>query len=168
MKQRVRLADQPTFRTWGCRAITVLLEFVTGPKGPIVQVAARLCLLQKAASIENSVIRLKPQMAIRLPPNFRPGPVSNESGATPVCGANQKPRDGIDAIVKAFAPLNNPIERCRDAMRERCFHVGVNVDEVNRSGARRGQNAKVVSLGKERIKGAQRVCLWMVTCTLSH
>src|ERR1700741_3284511 len=42
------------------------LESVTSPKGPIVQVAARLRLFQKAASIENPIICLEPHMAIHL------------------------------------------------------------------------------------------------------
>src|SRR5260370_33636183 len=84
--------------------IRVVLEFVARPKGQIVQVAAGLRLLQKAAGVENSVIRLEPQMAIRLPPDFSAGPVSNESGATAICSAGEAAGYRVATIVDALPP----------------------------------------------------------------
>jgi hypothetical protein len=41
--------------------------------------------------------------------------LSNKSGTAAIGGADQKSRHSVDAVVKTFAPLNNPIERCRNA-----------------------------------------------------
>src|SRR5260370_9688240 len=82
--------------------IRLLLEFVARPKGQIVQVAAGLRLLQKAAGEENSVIRLEPQMAIRLPPHFSAGPVSNESGTAALGRAHDKAGYCLHPILARF------------------------------------------------------------------
>ena len=98
-----------------------------------------------------------------LPTDLRPRPVAHESRAAAVCGANEKPRHGIHTIVKTFAPLNNPIERCRYAMRQRGFCVWVYVNEVDRAGASGGQTAKIVALGEEPIEGTECAGVWVIT-----
>jgi hypothetical protein len=88
-----------------------LLEIVARPERPVIQIATWLRLLEEFASIKNSVIHLKPKVAIRLPVNLRPGPVPNEPGSTPICSSDQESRHGVDAIFETLAPLEDPIER---------------------------------------------------------
>src|SRR4029077_17450970 len=76
-KSTSKITHSSGFSNTSVALIAFLLEFVTSPKGQIVQVAAGLRLLQKAAGVENSVIRLEPHMAIHLPANFCTRPVSN-------------------------------------------------------------------------------------------
>src|SRR5580700_879315 len=109
-KSTSKIMHSSGFSKTSVALIAFLLEFVTSPKGPIVQVTSRLRFLQKAAGIENSVVRLEPQMPIRLPPNFRTGPVSNESGAAAIGSANEKAGYGIHTVVDVFPPLNDPVE----------------------------------------------------------
>src|SRR5712671_1915735 len=47
-----------------------LLEFVAGPQCPVIEVAAWLTLFDKLARVKNSIIGLKPEVTIRLPPHF--------------------------------------------------------------------------------------------------
>src|SRR6266849_2653010 len=142
--------------------IRLLLEFVVRPKGQIVQVAAGLRLLQKAAGVENSVIHLEPQMAIRLPPDFSAGPVSNESRTAAIGSANEEAGYGIHTIVDVFPPLDNPIERHAHAVGKPRFHARVNVYEVNWARTRGGQNAKVIALRKQGIERTQIFRIWVV------
>src|SRR5882724_10979105 len=142
--------------------IRLLLEFVARPKGQIVQVAAGLRLLQKAAGVENSVIRLEPQMAIGLPPDFSAGPVSNESGAAAIGSADEEAGYGVHAIVDVFPPLDDPIERHAHAVGKRRFHARVNVYKVNWARTRGGQNAKVIAFRKQRIERSQSFRIWVV------
>ena len=90
-------------------------------------------------------------MAIRLPPNFRPGPVSDESGAGAVGSSDKEAGHGVHTIVYVFPPLDDPIDRHADVVGKRRFDARVNVYEVNWSWARGGQYAEVIAfrLGKE-------------------
>jgi len=51
---------------WICRheQLSCALELVAGPQCPVVKVAPWLTLLNELARIENSVVRLKPEVAI--------------------------------------------------------------------------------------------------------
>ena len=104
------IPHSPGFNKTSTALIRLLLEFVVRPKGQIVQVAAGLRLLQKAAGVENSVIHLEPQMAIRLPPDFSAGPVSNESRTAAIGSPDKEAGYGVHTVVHVFPPLNDPIE----------------------------------------------------------
>ena len=65
-----------------------VLKLITGPQGPIVQVAARLRLLQESASVEDSIVTLKPEMPVNLPMQLRARPVSDKSRLAIACGAD--------------------------------------------------------------------------------
>src|ERR1700685_2167284 len=87
------------------------LKLIAGPQGPIVQVAGRLALLQEPASVENSIVSLKPEMSVSLPSQLRARPVSDKSRLAIVCGPYQKSRDRVDSVQDIFPPLTNPVER---------------------------------------------------------
>ena len=131
------------------------LKLIAGPQGPIVQVAARLRLLQEPASVENSVVSLKPEMSVNLPSQLRAWPVSDKSLLAIVCGSDQRSRDRVDSVPDIFPPLKNPVDRCGHVVRKCCFDMRMNVDEVNRTGSRCGQDSKVVPLRKKGIEGPQ-------------
>src|SRR6266446_3422111 len=73
-----------------------LLEFVAGPQCPVIEVAAWLTLFDKLARVKNSVVGLKPQVPIRLPPHFEARTVSNEACIALSCRDNQKSGDRVD------------------------------------------------------------------------
>jgi hypothetical protein len=81
----------------------VLLEFVPSPQGPVIQVAAGLGFFQKASGVEDSVVCLKPEMAVRLPSHCGAGPVSNESCATSVGGPDQESGNCVNTVIEALA-----------------------------------------------------------------
>lgn len=64
-------------------------------------------------------------MAIRLPAHFRPGPVSDESGAAVIGSADEEAGYGVHTIVDVIAPPHYPIERDAHAVGKRCFDVRV-------------------------------------------
>src|ERR1700751_3185737 len=128
--------------------LLVRLELVAGPQSPVVEVAPRLRLLQETARIKDPVIRLKPEVAIRLPSDLSAGPMADESRLTPIGRPDQEPRHSVDAILEALPPLKNPVDRQRHVMRKRRFDVRMNVNEVNGTGTCCGKDAKVVALWK--------------------
>jgi hypothetical protein len=135
--------------------LPVKLKLVSGPQRPVVEIAPRLCFLQETASIENSIVSLKPKMPVGLPSQLHAGPVSDKSRLTTIGSSDQKAGYSVDAILKTLSPLKNPIGRHRHVMRKRRLDVRMNIDEVNRTGTRRSQNSKVVSLWKKGIEGSQ-------------
>src|SRR5580658_5555920 len=48
-------------------------------------------------------------------------------------------------------------------MRKLCLDVGMNVDEVDRTRTRCGQNAKVIAFWKKRIECPQSVRVWVIS-----
>ena len=98
-------------------------------------------------------------MAIRLPPNLCPWPVADIPSMTAVCGSDEKTRDGVNAVLHAFAPLKDPIEGKRHIPGESCFHVWMNIDKVDWARTCSGQYAEIVSLGEQRIKCSE--CTWI-------
>src|SRR5580704_979052 len=162
-KSTSKITHSSGFSNTSVALIAFLLEFVTSPKGPIVQVTSRLRFLKKAAGIENSVIRLEPHMTIHLPANFSSRPVSNEARAAAIGSADEEAGYGVHTIVDVFPPLNYPIERHAHAVGKRRFHARVNVYEVNWAWARGGQNAKVIAPRKQRIEGTQSFRIWVVS-----
>jgi hypothetical protein len=60
---------------------------------------AGLCFLEKATRIEDSVVSLEPQVAIRLPSDLGARSVSNKSGTTTIRSFDQESGYGIDAVV---------------------------------------------------------------------
>src|ERR1700722_20068472 len=131
------------------------LKLIACPQCPIVQVATRLRLLQELASVENSIVSLKPEMLINLP--MQPGPrsLSDKSRLAVACGPDQRSRDRVDSVQDIFPPLKDPVDRCGHVVRKCYFDMRMNIDEVNRSGSRCGQDSKVVPLRKKRIEGPQ-------------
>src|ERR1700730_9051467 len=125
--------------------LLVRLELVGGPQSPVVEVAPRLRLLQETARIKDPVVRLKPEVAIRLPSDLSAGPVSDESCPTTIGSPDQEPRHGVNAILQALSPLNNPVDRHRHVMRQCRFDVEMNVNEVDGAGTRCGKDAEVVA-----------------------
>ena len=87
-------------------------------------------------------------MAIRLPPHFCPGPVSNEAGVTSIGSLDKEAGYRVHTIVYVFPPLNDPIERQAHAVGKRRFNARVNVYEVNWAWARGCQNTKIIALGE--------------------
>src|ERR1700739_1829058 len=124
------------------------LKFVPGPQRPVIEIAARLCLLQELAGIENSVVSLKPYMPVGLPANLRAWPVADEPCLAIIPRPDQESRHRVNAISKALSPLNYPIDGNRHTMRKRRFHVRMNVDEIDGARTCCGQDAEVVALWK--------------------
>src|SRR5258705_2397672 len=134
-----------------------LLEFVAGPQCPVIQVAARLAFFHQLACIKDSVVGLKPQMAIRLPTHFRARTVPDEARITFSRRNNQKSGDGIHSVSQTLPPLKNPIDGDSHTPRQSCFNARVGVDKVDGAGASRGENTKIIALGEERIECAEGV-----------
>src|SRR5882672_9458063 len=97
-------------------------------------------------------------MSIRLPAHFRAWTVSDEARATFSRGNDQKSGDGIHSIAQALAPLKNPIDGGSHAVRQRRFSARVYVNKVDRAWASRGENAKIIALGEQRIERSESVC----------
>src|SRR5216683_2510289 len=96
-------------------------------------------------------------MSIRLPAHFRAWTVPDETRATLSRGNNQKSGDGVHSISQALPPLKDPIDGGSHAVRQRCFNVRVCVDKVDGPGTGSGDDAKIISLGKQRIECAEGV-----------
>jgi hypothetical protein len=103
----------------------VPLKPIAGPQCPIVQVAARLRLLQELASVKNSIVTLKPEMSINLPMQLHARPVSDKSRLTIACGPDQRSRDRVDSIQDICPPLKNPVDRCGHVVRKCYFDMRV-------------------------------------------
>src|SRR5215831_8711517 len=103
-----------TFSVVGLLVMTQLtstpLELVAGPQCPVIQVATWLTLFDKLARVKNSIISLKPEVTIHLPPHLRPRTVPDEPRIALSRGNNQKSRDGIHTVSQTFPPLKDPIE----------------------------------------------------------
>ena len=102
-------------------------------------------------------------MTIRLPSDLGARSVSNKSGATTIGSSDQESGYGVDAVVQALSPLEDPVERQRDIVRSKCFYMRMNVNEVDRSWTCCRQDAEVVAFGVKGIEGAQRVRRWMIS-----
>src|SRR5580698_10728531 len=81
--------------------VTVGLEFVAGPRRPVVEIAPRQRRFDEGPSMEDPIVSLEPQMAIRLPLNLCARPVSNQPRTTPVRGRDQESRNFVHTILKA-------------------------------------------------------------------
>src|ERR1700733_7851667 len=88
------------------------LKLITGPQGPIVQVAARLRLFQEPASVENAIVSLKPEMSVNLPSQLHARPVSDKSRLAIACGPDQRSWNRVDSVQDISPPLKNPVDRC--------------------------------------------------------
>jgi hypothetical protein len=87
-------------------------------------------------------------MSIHLPAHFRARTVSDEACIALSCRNNQKSGDGVHSISLAFPPLKDPIDGDSHTLRQRRFSARVYVYKVDRTGASRGENAKIVALGE--------------------
>src|SRR6266566_1982770 len=125
-----------------------LLEFVTGPERPVIQVAAWLTLSDEFACIKNSVVGLKPEMSICLPAHFGARTVSDEPCVALSSWNNQKSRNGIHSVSQTFTPLEDPIDGDSHTLRQHCINARVYVNKVDGAGASRGENAKIIALGE--------------------
>src|SRR5216683_809864 len=96
-------------------------------------------------------------MSIRLPAHFRAWTVPDETRATLSRGNNQKSGDGVHSISQALPPLKDPIDGGSHAVRQRRFSARVYVNKVDGAWASRGENAKIIALGEQRIECAESV-----------
>src|SRR5215813_5561546 len=124
------------------------LELVSSPECPIIQIAAWLALLDKLARIKNSIVGLKPQVAIHLPAHFRARTVPDEARVALSCGDNQKSGNGIHSVSHAFPPLKYPIDGRSHAVRQCRFRPRVYIDKVDGTWASGGDDAKIIALWK--------------------
>src|SRR5712675_1474280 len=135
----------------------LLLEFVAGPQCPVIEVAAWLTLFDKLARVKNSVVGLKPEVPIRLPPYFEARTMPDEPRIALSRGNNQKSGDRVHSISQALPPLKDPIDGGSHAVRQRRFSARVYVNKVDGAGSSRGENAKIIALRKQRIECAEGV-----------
>src|SRR6266851_3865554 len=96
-------------------------------------------------------------MSIYLPAHFRARTVSDKACITLSCGNNQKSGDGVHSISQALPPLKDPIDGDSHTLRQRCFSARVYVNKVDGAGASRGENAKIIALGEQRIERSECV-----------
>src|SRR6266849_2939925 len=96
-------------------------------------------------------------MSINLPAHFRARTVSDETCIALSCRNNQKSGDGIHSVSQTLPPLKNPIDGDSHTPRQSCFNARVGVDKVDGAGASRGENTKIIALGKQGIEGPERV-----------
>src|SRR5216684_7631034 len=96
-------------------------------------------------------------MSIRLPAHFRAWTVPDETRATLSRGNNQKSRDRIHSVSQTLPPLKDPIDGGCHAVRQRRFSARVYVNKVDRAGASRGENTKIIALGEKRIECAEGI-----------
>src|SRR5260370_353194 len=101
------------------------LEFVAGPQCPVIQVAARLTLLNEFPRVKNSVVGLKPQVTIRLPAHLHAWTMPDEPRIALSRGNDQKSGDGIHTVSQTLGPLKDPIEGGSHTMRQCRFNVRV-------------------------------------------
>src|SRR5712672_1917613 len=135
----------------------LLLEFVAGPQCPVIEVAACLTLFDKLARVKNSVVGLKPDVPIRLPPHFEARTMPDEACVALSRRNNQKSGDEVHSISQALPPLKDPIDGDSYTLRQRRFNARVRVDKVDGAGSSRGENAKIIALRKQRIECAEGV-----------
>src|SRR5712671_6009160 len=134
-----------------------LLEFVAGPQCPVIEIAAWLTLFDKLARVKNSVVGLKPELPIRLPPHFEAWTMPDEPRIALSRGNNQKSGNRVHSISQALPPLKDPIDGGSHAVRQRRFSARVYVNKVDGAGSSRGENAKIIALRKQRIECAEGV-----------
>src|SRR5260370_33299331 len=106
-------------------------KFGPSPQSPVIQVAFWLGFLQKTSRIKNSVIPLKPKMSVHLPSHFRAGPVADEACPTVTRGSDQDAWKSVNTIFKTLPPLDNPVERRCDVMREIAITLRGEIDKVD-------------------------------------
>src|SRR5260221_254 len=138
------------------------LKLVPSPQRPIVQISSRALCLQELARIKDSVIGLSPHVAIYLPMNLSSRPVPNKPLPAFSCWNNKKAWHGVNAILQALSPLEDPVERPTHVMRKRGFDMRMHVNEVHRTRAGCGQNTKVVTFRKQSAKRSQRMRAGMI------
>src|SRR5229473_1898340 len=91
-------------------------------------------------------------MSIHLPAHFHARTVSDEACIALSCRNNQKSGDRIHSISQALPPLKDPIDGGSHAVRQRRFSARVYVNKVDGAWASRGENAKIIALGEQRIE----------------
>src|ERR1700688_2254591 len=96
-------------------------------------------------------------MSIHLPAHFHARTVSDEACIALSCRNNQKSGDGVHSISQALPPLKDPIDGGSHAVRQRRFSARVYVNKVDGAWARRGENAKIIALGEQRIERSECV-----------
>src|SRR6266550_1548627 len=133
------------------------LELVAGPQCPIIEVAAWLTLLNEFPRVKNSVVGLKPEVAIRLPPHLRAWTMPDETRVALSCGNNQKSRDGIHTVAQTLPPLKYPINGDGHTVRQRRFNMRVYVDKVDGARTCGGDDAKVIALRKQGIERTESI-----------
>ena len=121
-----------------------------------------MCLLQELTGIENSVIGLGPDVTIHLPSRLYTWPLAHESSITISRSPDQSPGYGIDAVLKALSPIENPVGRDSHPMPPFRQHARVNVSKVHWTRAGIGNNAKVVPNREYWIKCSQSVCIRVI------
>jgi len=87
-------------------------------------------------------------MPIRLPAQFRAWAVPDETRITFSRRNNQKAGNGIHSVLQTLPPLKDPIDGDGHTMRQRRFSARVYVYKVDGAGASRGEDAKIIALGK--------------------
>src|SRR5260370_5641605 len=140
-------------------------KFVPSPQSPVIQVASWLGFLQKTSRIKNSVISLEPEVAVHLPTNFGPRSVANEACATITCGSEQDAWKCVNTIFKTLPPLDNPVERGCDVMRESSINFRMEIDKVDSTWtSSSSHHAEIVSRREQGVKSSECVGirLWMI------
>src|SRR6266446_10736855 len=91
-------------------------------------------------------------MRIHLPSDLGARPVPYEPCPAITRRPDQETGYGVHAVFQALSPLNNPVEGCSHAVRERPFNPGMKIDEID--GARTGssQDPEVVPFRKQCIE----------------
>src|SRR5260370_3503521 len=140
-------------------------KFVPSPQSPVIQVASWLGFLQKTSRIKNSVISLKPKMSVHLPSHFRAGPVADEACPTVTRGSDQEAWKCVNTIFKTLPPLDNPVERGCDVMRESPINFRMEIDKVDSTWtSSSSHHAEIVSRREQGVKSSEWVGirLWMI------
>src|SRR5580658_769406 len=143
--------------------VTVGLKFVAGPQRPVVEIAPRQRGFDERPSMEDPVVSLKPQMAIRLPLNLCARPVSNQPRTAPIRGCDQESRNCVHTILKALAPLKNPIGKDGYPAGSLKLNFWVNVHKIQGPWTGGSEHAKVVPAQVQRIEGSERVAVRVVS-----
>src|ERR1700758_1033213 len=99
-------------------------------------------------------------MTSLLPMDLRARPVPDVARLACVAGADQASRYVVDAIVKALSPLDDPIERGGDVVRQCYLDMRMNIYKVERARSGRSQDTEIVTLRKQRIERAQSIRGW--------
>src|ERR1700684_1241626 len=108
----LRCNSQSTTSAYRRLKIRVLAsKLVAGPQGPVIKIATGLRLFQEFPRIEDSVIRLEPDMTIHLPSQLCPRSLAHEPRSTISSCPDQGCWHGIHAIQQALSPIENPVGR---------------------------------------------------------